>query len=646
MNGFDHTRPDPRINDLLTAVAAELDRPVVRGTLDDAVAATTTDDRPEHTGELVGGRVANLLPGVWSTRMPLKIRNRSIEHLLERWAEPWVALGRALGLPDESPSLREAWRSLLLNQAHDSICGCSIDAVHDRMAARYDDAEGLATETIERVLQRLAGRPVDRDVPDLDDLEVVVFNGSPHPVTDVVRVPIDAHPAFAIRLGVPVLHSVVEGTMGDLGFTIGGAPARVIESDDEARVRWFPGQAAVDVEFIAADVPAFGCRRYRLTRASPVGDRIDDGREIATTDVRVAVEPGGTLTLETPEGRWTGLFGVEDVGDRGDSYDVDPVGDTRLLEAEKVDVARVRHESGITRLRVDRVHRVPAGLTDDRTGRTEETVEVHSQLEITVIPGVPELRVSATLHNTARDHRLRLVFPTGSDTTEFLATTTFDAVARSTIPPDDTGWVHPAPTTFCNQGGVSVNGLTIIAPGLPEAEVRPDGTVLLTLVRAVGWLARDDLATRPMPAGPAMRAPGAQCLGRIATNIMLSTGTGRHLLVSPGPPLRGVVGGPAPLLANGRSMLGIDNEEIVVTAVKPAAIGADTVVRLLNPTDRERRVTVTLGSAVTGVRSVRLDESDDDGDLDVDDSTVTLAIGAHQLRSLRIAFTPTGPRPR
>ena len=44
---------------------------------------------PEWRGDLMGARTANLLPGVWSSRMPLKLRNRSVETLLSAWAEPW-----------------------------------------------------------------------------------------------------------------------------------------------------------------------------------------------------------------------------------------------------------------------------------------------------------------------------------------------------------------------------------------------------------------------------------------------------------------------------------------------------------------------------------------------------------------------------
>ena len=79
------------------------------------------------------------------------------------------------------------------------------------------------------------------------------------------------------------------------GFAIDGRPVRVVASDDATRPRWLPGQQPFDVELLAADVPAFGCRRYRLTPCAAVDDVVDDGRVIESGAVRVAVEDGGTL---------------------------------------------------------------------------------------------------------------------------------------------------------------------------------------------------------------------------------------------------------------------------------------------------------------------------------------------------------------
>ncbi|MEE9413753.1 MAG: glycosyl hydrolase-related protein [Acidimicrobiales bacterium] len=608
MNGFDHTRPDAGISDLVESLSGELGSKVVRGTLDDAVERLTgVDQLQSFSGELVGGRVANLLPGVWSTRMNLKIRNRRIEGLLQSWVEPWSTLARLSGASDESPAIREAWRSLLLNQAHDSICGCSIDSVHERMLSRYDDAEGLATETLDRVLQRLAGRNADRDVPSVDDLEIAVFNATGHTADAVVTVPLDAHPAFTIHLGVPAVHSLVESS--DLGFSIADTPVRVIASQDSARVRWFPGQDVVDVQFVANDIPAFGYKRFRLTPSEPAPDIVDDGRELLVGDVAVTVAQDGTLTVATPNGHWSGLFGVQDIGDRGDSYDFEPVGEPIIPEPVSVEVVRRRHAAGIQELTVRRVFHIPASLTADRTSRSTDTTDVTVDITIVLAEVVPSIQCIATIDNNARDHRLRLMFPTNRSTTSFKAATTFDVAISSTRPPDSANWVHPAPTTFCHQGYVSANGLSVLAPGLPEAEVTPDGLILLTLLRSVGWLARYDLASRPMPAGPAMEAAGAQCLGRLQTEITLLDTSDPRAIQRATIGLRGVVAGPEPMLEADKSLLAVSNDAIVISALKPADDGEGIILRLLNPTDDQLDADVSLGFEPAEVWLARLDET-------------------------------------
>ena len=102
-------------------------------------------ERPLHTGELLAGRDHLILSGVWSARMPLKQKNEECQNLLARIAEPLAAAATLLhGRQWPGGLLDLAWKQLLLNHPHDSICGCSIDAVHERMAARYHDAAGLA----------------------------------------------------------------------------------------------------------------------------------------------------------------------------------------------------------------------------------------------------------------------------------------------------------------------------------------------------------------------------------------------------------------------------------------------------------------------------------------------------------------------
>src|SRR5262249_59699535 len=123
------------------------------------------------------------------------------------------------------------------------------------------------------------------------------------------------------------------------------------------------------------------------------------------------------------------------------------------------------------------------------------------------------------------------------------------------------------------QGFVRVNGLTIGAPGLPEAEVTADGVIAITLVRAVGWLARMDLRTRPQPAGPAVATPGAQCLGRVTACLTLFVGNDIRTVRDAELGLRAVPAGGRPLVQPQHALVTIEPRAILLSALKPPDAG-------------------------------------------------------------------------
>jgi alpha-mannosidase len=87
---------------------------------------------------------------------------------------------------------------------------------------------------------------------------------------------------------------------------------------------------------------------------------------------------------------------------------------------------------------------------------------------------------------------------------------------------------QPAVDTHPFHGFVDVSdgkrGLAVFARGLREYEVLPEKNqwmVALTLVRAVGWLSREDLSTRPGGAGPSIETPEGQCLRELRFEMAL-----------------------------------------------------------------------------------------------------------------------------
>ena len=117
-------------------------------------------DRPSLetvTGELRSGTdYANLLPGVLSARVYLKQQNQQVQTLLESYAEPLSVFASQLGARYPAGELRYAWKTLLQNHPHDSICGCSIDAVHEENMTRFARARQVGSAVADAALDAIA----------------------------------------------------------------------------------------------------------------------------------------------------------------------------------------------------------------------------------------------------------------------------------------------------------------------------------------------------------------------------------------------------------------------------------------------------------------------------------------------------------
>src|SRR5438105_4942278 len=134
-NGSDHLPVQPQ----LPEICRELGPSFRIGRFSDF--EPETGALPGYEGELVGGRLQNILRGVNSARMYLKQANERAERRL--LGTETVAALRTLRDGSRFPheDIRLAWRDLLRNHPHDSICGCSCDEVHRDMLVRYEQLD-------------------------------------------------------------------------------------------------------------------------------------------------------------------------------------------------------------------------------------------------------------------------------------------------------------------------------------------------------------------------------------------------------------------------------------------------------------------------------------------------------------------------
>jgi alpha-mannosidase len=138
-NGSDHLPIEPELTEILRELTQTFSADFRIGRYDEH--APTAEGLPVHEGELVGSRLQNVLRGVNSARVYLKQANERAERRLLS-----IETAAALRvLREEAPypdaDLRLAWRDLLRNHPHDSICGCSCDEVHRDMLVRYQQLD-------------------------------------------------------------------------------------------------------------------------------------------------------------------------------------------------------------------------------------------------------------------------------------------------------------------------------------------------------------------------------------------------------------------------------------------------------------------------------------------------------------------------
>jgi mannosylglycerate hydrolase len=566
-NGTDHQAPQP----WLGRVVAE-----ANGLQDDYELAVTSlaehlhgddvvhDGLPVWRGELRSGARANLLMGVTSNRVDVRLAAARAERALERVAEPLCALF----LPAERwprALLDLAWREVVRNAAHDSICACSVDEVVDAVLHRYAEARQIADGMADRAVQALADSlgpagPVAVNVAAHTRggvVEVVVPDDTPIAGTQVLRArPGGAGPErrFEPIDFAAVLAGIHLQRLSDT-FFVNAITYREETGGDELHVTFRAGvardaAAGGTVELARRELYAFLAEhRYRayhlcverppmqrlLARVAPVegfGWRAwsapgtldtsspvrTDGHSLTNGLVTVDVDASaGTFAIDGVAG-----YGrIVDGGDAGDTYNwCPPAGGDALVDAPRAVEVEVTEHGPVRATAVIRAtYRLPERL-DEGSGVRTGAVDTVITTTVSVHAGETLVRASTAWENRSRDHRLRVLLPLRERATSSRAECAFATVERGLEAEGGPG--EQGLPTFPAKRFVQAGGVTVVHDRVLEYEVVDDDrsrgvgqALALTLLRATGWLSRGPMSTRLEAAGPVVAAGGAQLLGPV-----------------------------------------------------------------------------------------------------------------------------------
>lgn len=540
MNGIDHAEAEPRIPQIIARANAEIeDTAFYHGTLGEHLERVRAAgvELPVFEGEFRWGRYSEILQGVYAARIHLKQINYRVETLFERFMEPLAALAWLSGadVPEGTEDVMwTAWRWLLKNHPHDDIYGSGIDAVHEEMLYRFSQAEQIGQFVVRDSLRQLA-RQVDFTAQ--DGTPLLVYNPLGWDRQEMVTGDIDFEFDDPVADGFRLVDS--QGTV---------IPHQVLGDE---QVFWMETlkpnrKRRMRVAFPGA-IPACGYRAYWAQPGSNDFSRSpatsghwrlhEDGAENRYLSFTITADGGLDVTDKTTGHTYRGLGHFQDVDDAGDEYSYCPCTHSQTFSTvgRAASVRQTATGPCLATFRIERILRIPAGLTPNRQRRARKLVALPIVSEVTLYRDRPGLFITTRIDNQARDHKLSVVFPTGLNPAQCTVDEAFAVMPRDIDLPDSTGWVED-PTSLMHQRaftdvsdpstpkyglGRSGRGLAILNRGLPAVEVTRQSTadeesetqIALTLLRSVGWLSRDDLFTRRIAAGPLVPTPGAQCLG-------------------------------------------------------------------------------------------------------------------------------------
>ena len=595
MNGHDISVGFPResevIRDAKESFAGEIEiaHTNLAGFWEDAEKYLDKDTMTVLTGErrsyLKEGKWTYLFPGTISARTYLKQADFNAYTALTYLAEPLNALAGN----DSKRYLHRGWQYLMSNHSHDANGGCAPDCVCKDMEYRYrkaqDIAEIVAEDAMVQIAKNLSPQGQKQDI-----VQLVVYNPLPY-ARDVI-VPLDIEVPAALGNGITIdgvaLQPVISEKSSIFVDNIWEVPT-ILDSMHHrvyAQIR---------------EIPALG---YKTLEIKPNPHKmqkragIAKGNVLENSKLKVTVNPNGTIDVMNKQTNkeYKGLNFYTSQGEVGNAWKHEsPEFDRKYTTVgtnARIYVTQSGELSGT--IVTETAFEVPESCEENPSGIY---TSIPIQTSYTLEKDADFVRVNVALTNNAKDHWLRVNFPTDIKTAYSYSDSHFDIVKREIAIPDSTGWVEQAFGTQPLRTFAAVtdgqNGFAVMPKGLFEYEVFDDATMALTLIRAcrIKLAVSEEKVTE-------LADEGVQCPGKHTFAYAIHFGQGDvHALPNKAAQIFAdvkcaVCGRGKGTLPLEGSLLAIDNQHVHVTAVKQAEDGNGVIVRYYNPAEEEQTVTV------------------------------------------------------
>lgn len=426
-------------------------------------------------GELYTPQKARIHRTIHSQRMDFKILNNQVEKLLIENLEPLTLVASKLGIQTNQLLLDEMWKAMFDVHAHDSIGGCNSDDTNKRIVARLNEVKAKAEGQINIITKKIAKASLG------EKNGLIAFNFS-NKADKLIKARI-----FTNTKGFTIVDNGTNVELLSFEQTlIDGGTKIEVSAEGERQVK-LPGYYQTDVEFKLEDL-AYG---YKTLEINELDDELDyevtevKSNQISTVIYSLELNDEVTITANDK----TVKLGFEIESDLGDSYDFAFDPNAKSIVITKISNPKVTETKSYFH----------ATFNSHVTSPNNEQLTIETKIKIS--KNEDDLQINHSFINTATDYRLRTLFITEVESDTHTADSGYGMITRNNVDRylnewKEQGFAEMPLAIYPFERFVKVDNLSIINSNVKEYQVVERG-LALTLVRAVGYLGRDDLSTRP-----------------------------------------------------------------------------------------------------------------------------------------------------
>ena len=528
MNGVDHLEAQENLSEVIRMLRRQLGRytEIDHAYLEDYVKHIEShmEDHPEAypvaIGELREGADDSILAGTLSSRRYLKQANMACGDLLEKWLEPLCGYTDSIGLkPYDSDYFDYLWRIFMQNHPHDSICGCSQDAVHQEMMLRYRKigqvGDAMLADTMDIISSQITCEGFEST-----DRKLVVFNTSQCEADQVICTKIQ----FLKEENIEDF-CIFDENSEELPYHVVDCSPKRIQRNSPINLP----QIFMVVEYLVEWKPCVPPMSYKCYRVAKGVSRkkvtcIEDSERVLENSVlKITFHNNGSFDLlEKQTGRLLKNQGkFEEQGDAGQLYVFIPVKEKKVHRSP-VQFSKTIRNPFYSEIKYRFHWRLPKCLDDGFTSRSSESAASVFDVTVRLEENSNQAVISLKLDNQSCDHRIRILFNMDERIQYTCAGGQFDVIRREYS--GNNGWNKKSNTQpywkMVSSHAASGAGLLATSYGTCEYEVADDHTLALTLLRCVS-----SINYRDIPPLDSDMQPDGQCLGENCFELTVGPST-------------------------------------------------------------------------------------------------------------------------